>query len=420
MNLEQMRARLQEIVAKLQEFHSLETFSNEDVDSINELNSEFEGLKKNIEAKEKLEAMVAVASTPVRKTSSEPVAAAPRIEVGAPRNNGFKSFGEFLSSVKKASGGEMDKRFVNTMSTGVDAEGGFLVPEEFMSDVTKTLQSEESLLSKTKQFIVSSNNLTLPKDESQPWTGGVQASWLGENAQYTATTPNTLAEVSFKLNKLGALMHVTEELLSDAVALESYIRGMAPMAIMHKINESIINGNGTGKPSGILGSTFTVEVAKEVGQAADTVVAKNIIKMYSKLLPQSRANAVWVINAAVEEQLRFMKDDAGNYIYLAPGSQMNQSPYGLLLGLPVISMIGAMPALGDKGDILLADFSYYYSIVKSGGMKQAVSTHLKFDYDVQSYKFTMRLDGKVPFATPITTQYGAYQMSAFIVLAERA
>jgi hypothetical protein len=53
-------------------------------------------------------------------------------------------------------------------------------------------------------------------------------------------------------------------------------------------------------------------------------------------------------------------------------------------------------------------------------MKQAVSAHLKFDYDLQSFKFTMRLDGKVPFSTPVTTQYGAHTMSAFVTLADRA
>jgi len=419
--LEEMRARLSQILAKLNEFNALETLDDNSVDEINALNDEFTGLKKQIEAKEKLEAMNASANIPARKTAPEaPQASAPRVQVVEPKNNGFKNFGEFLASVKKAAGGEVDKRFLNTMSTGVDAEGGFLVPDEFMTDVTKRLESDESLLAKTKQFVVSSNNLTLPKDESQPWSGGVQASWLAENAQYTATTPNTLSEVSFKLNKIGALIHITDELIADAVALESYIRGMAPTAIMHKINEAIINGNGISKPSGILGSTFTIEVAKEVGQAADSVVAKNIIKMYSRMLPASRGNAVWYINAGVEEQLRFMKDDAGNYIYLAPGSQMNQAPYGLLLGRPVMPMLGALPQLGDKGDIVFADLSYYYSIVKSGGMKQAISSHLKFDYDVQSFKFTMRLDGKVPFSTPVTTQYGAYQMSAFVVLADRA
>jgi HK97 family phage major capsid protein len=419
MNLAQMKEKLAEIVSKLGEYQGLESFDDATVDEINALNEEFTTLKKSIEAKEKLEAMAANASISTRKTAPEAVKAE-RVEVAAPKNNGFKTFGEFLNSVKKFANGEVDKRFVNTMSTGVDAEGGFLVPDEFMTDVTKTLQSDESLLAKTKQFTVSSNNLTLPKDESQPWSGGVVASWLGENAQYTATTPNTLAEVSFKLHKLGALIHITDELISDSVALESYIRGMAPQAIMHKINEAIISGNGIGKPAGILGSTFKVQVAKEVGQAADTIVAKNVIKMYTKMLPASRASAVWYINAGCEEQLRMMKDDNGNYIYLAAGSQLNNSPYALLLGRPVVPMIGALSALGTAGDILFADLSYYYSIVKSGGMKQAVSTHLKFDYDVQSFKFTMRLDGKIPFTTPITTQFGGHQMSAFVTLEDRA
>ena len=419
MNLVQMKEKLAAIVAKLGEFQGLETFDDATVDSINELNEEFHTLKKSIEAKEKLEAMTATPSISTRKASPEAVKTE-RVEVVAPKNNGFKTFGEFLGSVKKAANGEMDKRFVNTMTTSVDQEGGFLVPEEFLTDVTKTLQSDESLLASTKQFTVSSNNLTLPKDESQPWSGGVVASWLGENAQYTATTPNTLAEVSFKLHKLGALIHITDELISDSVALESYIRGMAPQAIMHKINEAIISGSGVARPSGILGSTFKVQVAKEVGQLADTIVAKNVIKMYTKMLPASRASAVWYINAGCEEQLRMMKDDNGNYIYLAAGSQANAQPYALLLGRPVVPMISALPGLGSAGDILFADMSYYYTILKSGGMKQAVSTHLKFDYDVQSYKFTMRLDGKVPFSTPITTQFGGHQMSAFVTLEDRA
>ena len=417
MNLEQMKARLNEIIGKLAEYSAIESFSNEDVEAINGLNEEFEGLKKNIEAKEKVAAMTAAASTSVRKTAPE---ATTRVEVAAPKNNGFKGFGEFLGAVKKAAGGEIDKRFVNTMSTGVDAEGGFLVPDEFMTDVTKRLESDESLLARTKQFVVSSNNLTLPKDESQPWNGGVSANWVGENAQISASTPNTLSEASFKLNKIAALVHITEELSADAVALESYMRGMVPGAIMHKINEAIISGNGIGKPSGILGSSFKIEVAKESGQDADTIVARNVIKMYSRMLPASRGQAVWYVNAGCEEQLRTMKDDNGNFIYLAAGSQLNQSPYALLLGRPVIPMLGSLPALGEAGDIIFADLSYYYSIVKAGGMKQAVSSHLKFDYDVQSFKFTMRVDGKIPFSTPVSTQFGGYTMSAFVTLADRA
>lgn len=419
MNLEQMRARLAAIVAKLNEFNGLESFDAAAVTEINALNTEFEALKTNIETKEKLEAMNASASASTRKTSPDsPVA---RVEVQATRkekNGGFENFGEFLTAVKKASNGDIDKRFKNTMFEKNGEDGGFLISEEMMTDVTKKVQSDESLLSKTRQFSVSGNALSLPTDETSPWNGGVQAYWTAEGAQINETK-HKFGQASWRLHKLAALIKTTDELLEDSVALESYIRAMAPEAIMHKINSAILTGNGAGKPMGILNSPFKVQVAAEGGQAADTIVARNVIKMYSKMIPAARANAVWYINAACEEQLRTMKDDQGNFIYLAAGSQMNQTPYGVLLGRPVIPMIGSMPALGDEGDIIFADLSYYYTIVKAGGMKQAISTHLYFDRDISAYKFTMRIDGSCPFKAPVITEFGAYEMSAFVTLAAR-
>lgn len=418
MNLEQMKARLSEIVAKLGEYNGLESFNDADVETINGLNEEFENLKKQVEAKEKVVAMTTAASVSTRKTSAEPTA---RVEVTATKsekNGGFKSFGEFLSSVKKASSGDIDKRFQNTMFEKNGEDGGFLVPEEMMTEVTKKVQSDESLLARTRQFTVSGNALTLPVDEKQPWTGGVNAYWLSEGGQYTDSKFG-FETASWRLHKLGAMIKITDELLEDAVALESYMRAMAPEAIMHKINSAILTGNGVGKPKGILNSGFKVKVAKESAQAADTIVARNVIKMYSKLIPSARAGAVWYINAAVEEQLRQMKSDSGDFIYLAPGSQLNQTPYGQLLGLPVIPLIGSMPALGDEGDIILGNLSYYYSIIKAGGMKQAISSHLHFDRDIQAYKFTMRIDGACPFKAPVKTEFGNYEMSAFITLEDR-
>jgi HK97 family phage major capsid protein len=194
---------------------------------------------------------------------------------------------------------------------------------------------------------------------------------------------------------------------------------MAPEAIMHKINEAILTGNGIGKPKGILTSGFKVTVAAESGQGADTVVARNVIKMYSRMIPRSRANAVWFINPEVEEQLKSMTDDNGNFIYIAPGSQMNQTPYGTLLGRPVLPLLGGMKALGDEGDIMFADLSYYYSIMKSAGIRSDVSTHLYFDRDQTAYKFIMRVDGSCPFKSPVVTQYGNYEMSGFVTLADR-
>ena len=421
MNLEQMKARFATIVAKLKEFQALESFTDEELGEINQLNEELGSLKNTIEAKEKLAAVDVMASASTRKTGVEtPVA---RVEVTASReekNGGFKNFGEFLNSVKKASNGDLDKRFKNSAMFEKNGEdGGFLVPDEMMTEVTKKIQSDESLLARTRQFAVSGNSLSLPTDETSPWTGGIVSKWLGEGEQYTETK-HKFGVANWRLHKLGAIVRVTDELLEDSTALESYIRAMAPVSIMHQINSAILTGNGVGKPQGILNSAFKVKVQKEAAQVADTIVAKNIIKMYSKMIPSARANAVWYMNAACEEQLRMMKDDEGAFIYLAPGSQLNQTPYGLLMGRPVIPMIGSMPALGDEGDIVFADLSYYYTILKSGGMKQAVSSHLWFDRDIQAYKFTMRIDGSCPFKSPVKTEFGNYEMSAFVTLEDRA
>ncbi len=415
MNLEEMRNRLAEIVNTIDGLGEIENYSNENLETANALNDEYLGLKAKIETGEKVLAMKADASKPVAKVAKTVSA---RVEVKAPIAGGFKNMGDFCMSVKQAATGNVDSRFSNTAYESVGADGGFLIPEEFMSEINKKIESDDSLLAKTRQLKVNGNGITLKLDENSPWSGGVKGYWVGEGVQYPESKPN-FSETTWRLNKVGALVQATEELLEDAAALESYIKMSAPEAIIQTVNEAIISGNGTAKPTGILNSGFAVTVAKESAQTADTVNARNIAKMYSRMIPKSRANAIWYMNAAVEEELRLMKDDLGNFIYLAPGSQMNQTPYGMLMGRPVVPMLGAMPALGDLGDIVFADLNYYYTILKAGGLKNAVSTHLYFDKDITAFKFTLRLDGHCPFKTPVTTQYGNYSMSGIVLLEAR-
>lgn len=430
MNPEQIRARLTAIFARIEEIEkgkSDEGFSAEQLEEINNLHSENDSLNQQLEAAERLEAMKAKASSSKgRQSTPAPAAggATPRVEVGndlGRRYNGFGSAGEWLMAVKKAGQtGELDKRFLaTTIKETVGEDGGFLVPEEISGAILKKINGDESLMSRTTAIQVGGNSLTINVDENAPWSGGVQAYWTAEGATITESKP-AFKQASWRLQKLAALVKATDELLDDATALESYILASAPNAIMHLVNKAILTGNGIGKPLGIVNSPFAVTVSKESGpQTADTVVAANVVKMYSRMFPQSRSNAVWIINPAVEEQLRLMKDPADNYIYLAPGSQMNQTPYGSLLGRPVLPLMGGTPALGDLGDIIFADLSYYYMIRKAAGVKSATSIHLHFDKEVTSFRFSLRLDGKCPYQSAVTTENGSYSMSAFVLLESR-
>lgn len=426
MKIEQIRARLAEIVAALDGIQAGDDgYSSEQMEQIEELNVEFKNLQGQLDTAEKMEDMKAKASTSSGRKTTTPAPAGndgSRPSANNDRNqrfNGFESAGSWLMAVKKAGQtGELDKRFSNYAKEAVGEDGGFLVPEEISSAILKKMAGDESLMSKTTAIQVGGNALTINVDENQPWNGGVQAYWTAEGASITETKP-AFKQASWRLQKLAALVKATDELLDDATALESYILASAPNAIVHQVNKAILTGNGVGKPQGIINSPFTVTVLKEGGQAADTIVAANILKMYSRMFPASRMNAAFYINPAVEEQLRLMKDANDNYIYLAPGSQMNQTPYATLLGRPVIPLMGGMPALGDVGDIIFADLSYYYMIRKAAGVKSATSIHLHFDKEITSFRFSLRLDGKCPFQAPVTTEYGSYQMSAFVQLEAR-
>jgi len=426
MSIEQIRANLAEIAAKLEGIVASEDgFNAEQMSDINALNEEFEAMSAQLESAEKMEAMKAKASGSVgRKTSTSTPAVAAREVVVSPsradRFGGFTSTGDWLMAVKKAGQtGELAPQFKNAAAyEKVGEDGGFLVPEEISAAILKKMEGDESLMSRTNTIQVAGNNLTINVDENQPWNGGVQAYWTGEGQSITESKPS-FKQASWRLHKLAALVKATDELLEDATALESYIKSAAPSAILHQVNKAIISGNGVAKPMGVISCPFTVTVAKKGGQAADTILAENIIEMYSRMFPMSRANAVWYINPAVEVQLRLLQDGVGNYIYLTPGSQMNQSPYATLLGRPVMPMMGGMPALGDLGDIIFADLSYYYMIRKASGVKAATSIHLHFDKEITSFRFSLRLDGKCPYQSPVTTEFGAYSMSAFVQLEAR-
>jgi HK97 family phage major capsid protein len=132
---------------------------------------------------------------------------------------------------------------------------------------------------------------------------------------------------------------------------------------------------------------------------------------------------VWLINQAVEPQLHQMSiavGTGGALVYMPPGG-LSQAPYGTLLGRPVIP-VEQCQALGDKGDIILGDFSKGYIIAEKGGIASDMSIHVRFIYDESVFRFVLRLDGQPMLASAITPYKGGASntLSHFVTLDERA
>jgi HK97 family phage major capsid protein len=342
-----------------------------------------------------------------------------------PRTAGFRHLGEFALCVRDAASrdeGAMGRLTAAVgMNEGVGEDGGFLVPTEFRESIMRTVEGEDSLLSRCDTSTTARNSVTQVIDESTPWgTAGIAVYWEGEGQAAPASSPK-LGQTSIRLNKLFARVDVTDELLEDAPQLDNFLRVKTPEVMNNVINLAIIAGNGVGKPLGFMKSNALVTVSKESSQPTDTVHHRNIVKMWSRLYAPARANAVWLINQDVEPQFNLMSFRDGTTTpvpaYLPPNG-LSASPYSTLMGRPVIPVQG-METLGDLGDIALVDLSKYRAVTKAGGARVDTSIHLKFDTDETVYRFIFRLAGAPWWSAPITPRDGPNTLSPFVTLETR-
>jgi HK97 family phage major capsid protein len=100
-----------------------------------------------------------------------------------------------------------------------------------------------------------------------------------------------------------------------------------------------------------------------------------------------------------------------------PAGGASAAPFQTLMGRPLI-MTEKCQTLGTAGDIAFIDFDAYVIAQKSNGEAPNIATsiHLKFDYDEQSFRFTMRYDGQPTWTSALTPKYSSSTVSPFVIL----
>lgn len=340
------------------------------------------------------------------------------------------AFGEFLQAVyAQKRYGQTDPRLyeaaVQGASEAIGSDGGFLVGKELLDDIMLNVMSGD-ILSRVDQRTISTNANAIDinvVDETSRATGsrfgGVQGYWVDEGTAPTASRPK-FAKLELKLRKLAALGYATDELLADAALVGSTMQAAFAEELRFLAENAIVRGTGAGQPVGWLNAAAKISVAKESGQAADTVVFQNILKMWSRMWARSRRNAVWFINQDIEPQLFSMSMSVGSGgvpVYM-PANGISGAPFATLMGRPVIPVEYAS-TLGDEGDIMLVDPSQYLFIQK-GGIQQATSLHVAFTTDEMAFRATWRVDGQLKWRSAITPFQGSNTLSPVVTLAARA
>lgn len=273
----------------------------------------------------------------------------------------------------------------DALQVGTDTEGGYLVPDEFEKTLIEALE-EENIFRKLATVIkTSSGDRKIPVVASKG-----SASWVDEEG-LIPESDDSFGQVSIGAYKLGTLIKVSNELLNDSVFnLEAYISKEFGRRCGAKEEEAFFNGNGTGKPTGILDATYGAETGV-TADAVDKITADEIIDLFYSLKAPYRKRAVWVLNDSTVKAIRKLKDGNGNYLWQPA---LTEGTPDTILGRPVYTSAYMPSIAAGARTVIFGDLSYYWVADRQGRTFKKLS-ELYATTDQTGFMATQRVDGKL-------------------------
>jgi len=304
--------------------------------------------------------------------------------------------------------------------TGQDNYGGFLVPSVWTPTLLTVPSESDPTQGKTRMVPMAAPAIAFPyrvdKDHSSSVSGGLTVSRRAETAA-ASSSRQQYKKLELRAFSLFGFSYVTEELLTDsAISFAALIAQSFGAEFQSHMLDEKLTGTGIGEHMGVMKSPCLITVSKETGQAADTIVYNNILKMRARCW--NYQNAIWMFNHDCFPQLALLNQSigtAGVPVWMA--SARDGEP-DRLLGRPVF-FTEYCDTIGDLGDAILGNWGEYME-GSYQPMQSAESVHVRFEYHERAFKFFMRNAGAPWWDTYLTTKNSAATLSPFVTLAARA
>lgn len=302
LELREKRNKAWEAAKAFLESHRTEkgTLTAEDDATYTQMEQEINDLGKEIARLERQEALEAELNRPV----NQPLTSKPGSGRGEEPKTGRAS-DEYRKAMLDAFRSNF-KRVSNILQEGVDADGGYLVPEEYDHRLIDTL-SEENIMRRLATTITTSGEHKINIAATKP-----AASWIEEGGALTFGDA-TFSQILLDAHKLHVAIKVTEELLYDnAFNLEGYILDQFGKALANAEEDAFLNGDGTGKPLGLFAATGGGTVA---GTLTAAIKSDDMLDLVYALKRPYRKTASFIMNDKTLASLRKLKDNNGAYIW---------------------------------------------------------------------------------------------------------
>jgi HK97 family phage major capsid protein len=272
----------------------------------------------------------------------------------------------FCSYLRKGNESGLSGMEVKYLSTDKDSDGGYLVTPQMSNEITKVISETSPMRQICKVQQISGDALEIIEDTEEAFAG-----WTLETELRSETNTPQIGKRVIPVHELYAQPKATQKLIDDSsVDIENWLSEKLVDVFSRKENAAFINGDGQGKPRGIL----SYEAGKEWGKIEQilsgenaSITADGIINLYYSLKEIYAVKSKFLMSRAAVQAVRMLKDTT-NGKYLWQPSLTAGTP-DTLLGAEVIQAAD-MPALTQNSlAIAFGDFHSAYQIVDRQGIR---------------------------------------------------
>lgn len=346
--------------------------SAEDAKAYAEMEKKIKDYSAEIERMEQMDAMEKEMNKPV----NTPIVAKPMTADGKEKKKAGRASDAYKNGMLTALRTNF-RQVSDILQEGVDADGGYLVPEEYDSRLIDTLE-EENIMRKLGRVITTSGEHKINIAATKP-----AAARIEEGGALTFGDA-TFSQILLDAHKLHVAIKVTEELLYDnAFGLENYIIDQFGKALANAEEDAFLNGTGVGQPLGLFAKTGGGTTAETLTAA---LKADDILNLIYALKRPYRKNASFIINDKNLAVIRKLKDNNGAYMW-QPSYQAGEPDK--ILGYDVHTS-----AYAPEDAIAFGDYSYY-NIGDRGTRSFKQLTELFAGNGMIGYVAKERVDGKL-------------------------
>lgn len=303
--------------------------------------------------------------------------AAPKIHVKKDVNN-MESKVQFKTFLSEGIEGLRSK--AADLQIGVDAQGGYALPEELRREIIEI----EHEISPLRQVVSVASAATT--DVKQLVSIGDAASgWVGETTTRGDTNSPELAQRSATFGEVYAKPLVYQHMLEDAFfGVESWLTKEVARQFAEAEGAAFLNGNGSNKPVGILnGLTLSSSSAANdttgayqvINSGVDGVLGAtdvDVVDFLRSVVIATKtgylSNAKWMMNRATHDLLVNLKNGNGEYFLQR---NLTEAAASKLFGFDIIineDMADIPATTGDACPILFGDFARAYQIIDRVGV----------------------------------------------------